>query len=123
VRRKLLRLNFAQLAPQRRSQQGIRSQFSARRPCHADEIAQNPRWRKLPRLPFSRGSDCKWLNCYVVSDATAAAQLPGYDGYEAAFVNFRMIASDVWSTRDAVERVRAAKSAAIGGSGLVETRR
>jgi len=44
----------------------------------------------------------------VVADATAAAQLPGYDGYEAAFINFRMIASDVWSTREAVQRIRAA---------------
>ena len=34
----------------------------------------------------------------VVTDATAAAKLPGFDGYEAAFVNFRLMASDVWST-------------------------
>lgn len=34
----------------------------------------------------------------VVSDATAAAQLPGLDGYAAAMVNFRMIASDVADT-------------------------
>lgn len=47
----------------------------------------------------------------VVSDATAAAKLPGYDGYEAAFVNFRMIASDVWGTDEAVKRIRAAKRA------------
>jgi nicotinamidase-related amidase len=39
----------------------------------------------------------------VVSDATAAAKLPGYDGYEAAFVNFRMIASDLWSTAETVK--------------------
>jgi len=45
----------------------------------------------------------------VVADATAAAQLPGYDGYEAAFINFRMIAGDVWSTREAVDRIRTAK--------------
>lgn len=43
----------------------------------------------------------------VVSDATAAAKLPGYDGFEAAFVNFRMIASDVWSTDEAVGRIGA----------------
>lgn len=43
----------------------------------------------------------------VVADATAAAKLPGYDGYEAAFVNYRMIASDVWSTVEAVERLSA----------------
>jgi len=34
----------------------------------------------------------------VVSDATAAAQLPGLDGYAAAMTNFRMIASDVADT-------------------------
>lgn len=44
----------------------------------------------------------------VVGDATAAAQLPGYDGYEAAFINFRMIASDVWSTSEAVRRITSA---------------
>ncbi|MEW6320495.1 MAG: isochorismatase family protein [Acidobacteriota bacterium] len=41
----------------------------------------------------------------VVTDATAAAKLPGFDGYEAAYVNFRLIASDVWSTDDAVKRL------------------
>ncbi len=44
----------------------------------------------------------------VVADATAAAQLPGFDGYEAAFINFRMIASDVWSTQHTVKQIRAA---------------
>ena len=34
----------------------------------------------------------------VATDATAAAKLPGFDGYEAAFVNFRLMASDVSST-------------------------
>ena len=43
----------------------------------------------------------------VAADATAAAKLPGYDGYEAAFVNYRMIASDVWSTAEAVEKLTA----------------
>jgi nicotinamidase-related amidase len=41
----------------------------------------------------------------VASDATAAAKLPGYDGYEAAFVNYRMLASDVWSTSETVTRM------------------
>lgn len=41
----------------------------------------------------------------VVTDATAAAKLPGFDGYEAAYVNFRLIASDVWSTDDGVKRL------------------
>ena len=44
----------------------------------------------------------------VVGDATAAAQVPGYDGYAAAHTNFRMIASDVWSTDDAVATIKAA---------------
>jgi nicotinamidase-related amidase len=39
----------------------------------------------------------------IATDATAAAKLPGFDGYEAAFVNFRLIASDVWSTAQAVK--------------------
>lgn len=43
----------------------------------------------------------------VAADATAAAKLPGYDGYEAAFVNYRMIASDVWSTEETVEKLSA----------------
>ncbi|MBP8116604.1 MAG: cysteine hydrolase [Nitrospira sp.] len=45
----------------------------------------------------------------VVTDATAAAKLPGFDGYEAAFVNFRLIASDVWSTAQAVKTLSALK--------------
>ena len=41
----------------------------------------------------------------VVGDATAAAQIPGYDGYEAAIINFRFLASDLWSTKEAAERL------------------
>ena len=41
----------------------------------------------------------------VVGDATAAAQIPGYDGYEAAITNFRFVASDLWSTGEAIERL------------------
>lgn len=41
----------------------------------------------------------------VVGDATAAAQIPGYDGYQAAMTNFRFLASDVWSASEAVERL------------------
>jgi nicotinamidase-related amidase len=41
----------------------------------------------------------------VVGDATAAAQVPGYDGYEAAITNFRFLASDLWSTGEAVQRL------------------
>ena len=49
------------------------------------------------------------FNVVIAADATAAAKLPGYDGYEAAFVNYRMIASDVWSTAEAVEKISALK--------------
>jgi nicotinamidase-related amidase len=38
----------------------------------------------------------------VVKDATAGAQVPEGDGYEAALVNFRFLASAVVSTKDAV---------------------
>jgi nicotinamidase-related amidase len=41
----------------------------------------------------------------VVGDATAAAQIPGYDGYEAAIINFRFLASDLWSTSAAAEHL------------------
>lgn len=43
----------------------------------------------------------------VVGDATAAAQIPGYDGYDAAMTNFRFLASDVWSANEATERLSA----------------
>jgi nicotinamidase-related amidase len=42
----------------------------------------------------------------VVSDATAAAKLPGYDGYEAAYLNFRFIANEVLTTQQVLERLR-----------------
>lgn len=45
----------------------------------------------------------------IVTDATAAAKLPGFDGYEAAYVNFRLMASDVWSTAEAVNRLSGLK--------------
>lgn len=44
----------------------------------------------------------------VVSDATAAAQLPGLDGYAAAMANFRMIASHVADTKSVLDMIRAA---------------
>ena len=43
----------------------------------------------------------------VVPDATAAAQVPGYDGYEAAVINFRMIASHVADTESVVAAIEA----------------
>ncbi len=43
----------------------------------------------------------------VVRDATAAAKLPEGDGYQAALINFRMIANAVWSTDEAVKRMQA----------------
>ncbi len=41
----------------------------------------------------------------VVTDATAAAQVPEGDGYEAALVNFRYMANATWSTEEAVEKI------------------
>jgi nicotinamidase-related amidase len=43
----------------------------------------------------------------VVGDATAAAQVAGFDGYEAAMTNFRFLASDLWSTGETIERLSA----------------
>ncbi|MGI9425196.1 MAG: cysteine hydrolase [Hyphomicrobiaceae bacterium] len=43
----------------------------------------------------------------VVPDATAAAQVPGFDGFAAAVTNFRMIASHVADTKSAVAAIKA----------------
>lgn len=45
----------------------------------------------------------------VVKDATAAAKLPEGDGYLAAITNFRYVANDLWSTKEAVSKIKAAK--------------
>lgn len=45
----------------------------------------------------------------VVRDATAAAKVPEGDGYLAALTNFRYVANGLWTTEDAVARIRAAK--------------
>ena len=42
----------------------------------------------------------------VVKDATAAAILPGMNGYEAALVNFRMISSHVFTTKEVVKEIK-----------------
>jgi nicotinamidase-related amidase len=44
----------------------------------------------------------------VVKDATAGAQLPGGDFYEAALLNFRMIASATMTTDEAVQGIKGA---------------
>ena len=38
----------------------------------------------------------------VVKDATAGAKVPEGDGYQAALVNFRFLASTVWTTKEAL---------------------
>jgi nicotinamidase-related amidase len=42
----------------------------------------------------------------IVKDATAAAILPGLNGYEAALVNFRMIASHLFTTEEIVAEIK-----------------
>lgn len=42
----------------------------------------------------------------VVSDATAGAILPGMNAYEAALVNFKMIASHVFTTDEIVKEIK-----------------
>jgi len=42
----------------------------------------------------------------VVKDATAAAKVPEGDGYQAALVNFRFIANAVWTTEEAVQKIK-----------------
>ena len=45
----------------------------------------------------------------VVSDATAGAILPGMNAYEAALVNFKMIASHVYTTKEIVSEIKKSK--------------
>ena len=45
----------------------------------------------------------------VVRDATAAAKVPEGDGYLAALTNFRYVANGLWTTEDAVAKIKAAK--------------
>ncbi len=45
----------------------------------------------------------------VVSDGTAAAKVPEGDGYAAAMVNFRFMANDIISTREAISAMDAGK--------------
>ena len=42
----------------------------------------------------------------VVKDATAAAVLPGLDGYQAALTNFQMISSHVFTTEEIVSEIK-----------------
>ncbi len=44
----------------------------------------------------------------VVTDATAAAQTEHYDGYAAALINYRMIASAINNTKNTVKAIKAA---------------
>ncbi len=44
----------------------------------------------------------------VVTDATAAAQVPEGDGYAAALVNFRFLANTTWTTAEAKEKIEKA---------------
>ncbi|WP_261833379.1 cysteine hydrolase [Vibrio ishigakensis] len=43
----------------------------------------------------------------VVADATAAAKVPGLDGMLSALTNYRMIASDIFTAKEIVEKMKA----------------
>lgn len=45
----------------------------------------------------------------VVKDATAAAQTPEMDGYQAALTNFKMISSKVFTTDEVVHELNGSK--------------
>ena len=49
----------------------------------------------------------------VVGDSTAAAIVEEGNGYEAAMVNFRFMASAVWTTEEAVSRIEQASAVAV----------
>ncbi len=50
------------------------------------------------------------FECCVAADATAAAKVPGLDGMLAALINYTMIASEVWTTKQTVQKIKAAVS-------------
>lgn len=45
----------------------------------------------------------------VAKDATAAAVLPDWDGYQSALINFRFLANTVWTTEETCKKMRAAE--------------
>ena len=47
----------------------------------------------------------------VAADATAAAKVPGLDGMLSALINYRMLASDVWTTSATIENMKASAAA------------
>ncbi|MDQ8202200.1 cysteine hydrolase [Pelagicoccus sp. SDUM812003] len=48
----------------------------------------------------------------VVPDATGAAIVGEFDGFKAAYTNYRMIANTIWSTAEAVDKIRSASGEA-----------
>lgn len=58
----------------------------------------------------------------VVTDATAAAQVPddGLDGYQAALTNFRFLASDLWTTEETVTAINAAAQAGAAAAAAAD---
>ncbi|WP_371201645.1 cysteine hydrolase family protein [Edwardsiella sp. EA181011] len=43
----------------------------------------------------------------VVKDATAGPRAPEGDGYQAALINYRFIANDLWTTAETLKRMAA----------------
>jgi len=52
----------------------------------------------------------------IVTDATAAAQAPGLDGYAAALTNFRFLANAMWTTAEAKAAIEGKTITASAGS-------
>ena len=52
----------------------------------------------------------------VIKDATAAAQAPGLDGYASALVNYRFLASTIWTTAEATGAIEVATAKRVGRS-------
>jgi len=51
----------------------------------------------------------------VAKDATAAAIVEEGDGYQSAVVNFRFLASAVWTTQEALQTIAASAAVQVGG--------
>ena len=64
-------------------------------------------YRRLPCGPLTE-SGKNGLGDLMVRDATAGTTNEEGDGYQAALVNFRFMAHALWTTREAVGRMREA---------------
>lgn len=88
--------------------------------CHSNDLIKQLRHRRVEKLVIAGpvGNLClenhvrdlveAGFEVAVVRDAIAAGVNDEGDGYAAAMVNYRYITNGIWTTQEAVEKIRAA---------------